>query len=201
MKKVKPFLSFILINMFLYLLNYYVFGQLKKEQIDTFRSVKTLKIITNQTYREAENVSLPFKEVAQKLLGYAGLEAVSPSAKNYDLIMKIEAEGQAIGNSYEKIGYRYTGASISGWISLEMQGAPVYRKFFNGVQETAKILIQGKSSVLKIPEYKTPSSAPFRDAFEKPDSFVSKMLEVIAEIYGTNPIIAAPERPRLCYQR
>ncbi len=191
MKRLKSFFLFIFISAFFLSLNNYVLGQLTEEQIGVFRSVKTVKIILDQTYKEAENVTLPFNEVAQRLLGYAGLKVVNPSAKNFDLKMKIEAKGQASSASYQKLGSRYTGASVSGWISLEVQGVPVYRKAFKGVQETAKVMLQGESSVIRISEYKTPSSAPFKSAFDKPGSFVSKMLLVIGEIYGTNPIMAA----------
>jgi len=164
---------------------------ISKEQIDAFRTAKTVRIVVNQSYGEAEGVSLPFEDTAKKFLEYAGLRVVS-ATENYDLMLKIEAEGQALGANYQYAGWLYTGASLSGSISLEAQGVPAYRKSFSG--RVSPPTVTGFRS-------KSPADAPFRvvsisggvtrSTFHEHGSFVSKIAEIVGEVYSADSLISA----------
>ena len=67
-KKQKLIIILIFLCALLIILNNYVIAQPTKEQIEAFRSAKTVRIIVKQSYNEAKGVSLPFKNVAQATL-------------------------------------------------------------------------------------------------------------------------------------
>ena len=181
MKRGKLVIFLIFLSMFLYLMNGYSTAQPSEEQFTAFRSAKTVRIIVNQFYGEAKGVSLPFEYVAGRLLQkYARLKVVKADAKNYDVTLSIEAKGEA--KSSERYPTNYSGASLSGTISLEIPNIPVYKKSFYGYETPAKFHISG---------YSTPSSAPFDRAFSKSGSFLSQILEMMGEVYGHPCIISA----------
>jgi len=52
-------------------------SKLSKEQIETFQHAKTVRITVEQSYGIAKDVSLPFEDLAQRLLEYAGVKVVA----------------------------------------------------------------------------------------------------------------------------
>lgn len=139
MKKFRYVIFSIFLIVFFIALNSYVMAQLTEEQLEAFRSAKTVRIVVEQSYGKVGGVSLPFEEVAKRFLGkYAGLKVVVTEGEHYDLKLKIEASGWARGAEYEqdrliktgKTQYLYTGASLRGSISLEIPGIPSYKKSF-----------------------------------------------------------------------
>lgn len=188
MKRWKMVGFFITLSIFCAFLNDQALAGLSEEQIKAFRSIKSVRIVVDQAYGEAEGVSLPFKDVVQRVLGYAGVKVVGADSKEYDATLKIEARGKAKGIEYSRFGigpgtFYYTGADLSGVISLKSPGIPVHKKTFNGdVYPPYSIKFGGSSS---------PSGAPFYRAFSIVDSFISAILEIIGEVYGLNPLLIA----------
>jgi HEAT repeat protein len=167
---------------------------LTKEQLEAFRSAKTVRILVQQSYGEAEGVSCRFFEkLTRKVLeDYAQCEVVGLDDEEFDLTIKINATGQALSKAY-KYAYLqnkttmydyprlfYPGATISGTIELEIQGIPPYTRTFSGVNEPPETLRDDS-------QY-WPSKAPFEYLYWY---FLPKLLEITGEIYGIDCIIAA----------
>jgi hypothetical protein len=156
-------------------------SKLSKEQIETFQHAKTVRLIVEQSYGSAEGVSLPFEDLAQELLKYAGVRVVGSDEKGTDATLKIKAKGKPIGAKYN-LGYLYTGARLKGGILFEIQGHRAFKKKFSG-----KLLPFEEASVPRL--QRSPSDAPFPYLFEK--SFRPAVFEMIAEIYGVSYLISA----------
>jgi HEAT repeat protein len=166
-------------------------AQPTEEQLNAFRSAKTVRIIVYQFYGEAEDVILPFEEIASRLFQNAGLKVVSADAKEYDVTLFIKVEGKAMGGEYhsmdvngevEHSSHHYAGASLKGSIALISIGLPDYKKDFEG---NIELPFEVKPN---LEQYPTPSSAPFDAALREAGSFISKMIEIIGEIYGSAPL-------------
>lgn len=172
---------------------------LTKEQIEAFRSAKTARISVEQSYRYARGVKLPFEDVAGRIFkNYANLTLVGSDATDYDLNIKITASGRAVGSNYGLgPGTLYTGASVYGKISLEISGIPVYEKKFSGsIRPPKKLKISyakeqpnPNALVLNVP-FQSRSQAPFKPALES-GTYVSRMIEMIGEIWDPNCVQAA----------
>jgi HEAT repeat protein len=161
-----------------------------EEQLKAFQSVKTVKIIVEQSYGAAKGVNLPFEEVTGRLFGYAGIKVVKADAKEYDATITIKARGEAQGKNYRPPGndyglyeYSYSGAFLSGTISSAISGINDYKKTFEGYIAPPEYTQKGR--------FPTPYSAPFDLAFQESGSFVSKTALMIGEIYGHYPLITA----------
>ena len=156
-------------------------SKLSKEQVETFQHAKTVRLTVEQSYGSAESVSLPFEDLAQELLKYAGVSVVGSDEKGYDATLRIKAKGKPIGAKYN-LGYFYTGARLKGEILFEIQGRRAFKKKFSG-----KLSPFEEASVPRL--QRSPSDAPFPYLFEK--SFRPTIFEVIAEIYGVSYLISA----------
>ena len=156
-------------------------GKLSKEQIETFQHAKTVRITVEQSYGIAKGVSLPFEDLAQRLLKYAGVRVVGSDEKGYDATLRIKAKGAPIGAKYN-LGYFYTGAKLKGEMLFEIQGSRPFKKKFDG-----KLLPFKEASVVSL--QRSPSDAPIPYLFEK--SFRPAIFEMIGEIYGVNYLISA----------
>ncbi len=155
--------------------------KLYNERHSAYRHTRTIRIIVKQSYDKAKDVSLPFEDVARRICRYAGLKVVNADADDYDVVLKIQAKGSAINAFYFGTidGYHYSGASLSGIISLKAPIIPAYEKSFEGyISPPESIGIQ----------YPTPSSAPFYNAYEL-SSFKKKMIEMMEKLYGPNILI------------
>lgn len=162
--------------------------KLSPEHIEAFRSAKTMRLSVKQQYRtpsnkEIRDVKLPFKDVAEGVFNIVGVQAVGSDAWEYDLEVKIEATGRALGTSYSPGGWLYSGAYLKGTISIEIPGRYVYTKSFEGQRDPPHEI----ASMLFI-EFRTASGAPFIDVFF--DSFYM-ISDMVYEIYGIDPLILA----------
>jgi hypothetical protein len=187
MKKLNEILFLLFLNIFFLYLCGDVVAQPNDLQLKAFRTAKTVQIVVGQTYGIAKDVNLPFEDVAHSLFEYAGLKVVSLDVNNYDLKIKINANGKAIGEIYRGYGntgsaYLYTGASLNGSISFEIPDIPTYKQYFEGYKKPVE-------STMPLDREKNPSGAPFKDIFYQRGSFASKITEMIAEIYGTDCIL------------
>ena len=161
-------------------------SKLSKEQIEIFQHAKTVRITVEQSYGIAKDVSLPFEDLAQRLLEYAGVSVVGSDEKGYDATLRIQAKGAPIGAKYN-LGYFYTGAKLKGEMLFEIQGNRPFKKTFEG-----KLLPFKEASVVSL--QRSPSDAPIPYLFEK--YFPPAIFEMIGEIYGVHYFISALKDPR-----
>lgn len=155
---------------------------IRTEQLHALRSAKTIKIFVNQSYEKAENVSLPFEDWTGKLFQYAGFKVVGTEAKRYDAAIKIKTKGNPLGAVYSLERYEYSGASLSGTISIEIRNVQPYVESFR-----AKISPPDKIG----PVHLSASDAPFWEAFRAQGSFLPKIFEIMGELFGNKPLIEA----------
>jgi hypothetical protein len=154
--------------------------------METFQHAKTVRITVEQSYGIAKGVSLPFEDLAQRLLEYAGVSVVGSDEKGYDATLRIQAKGAPIGAKYN-LGYFYTGARLKGEILFAIQDSRPFKKTFEG-----KLLPFKEASVVSL--QRSPSDAPIPYLFEK--SFRPAIFEMIGEIYGVHYFISALKDPR-----
>jgi HEAT repeat protein len=163
-----------------------VLSRLKKltrqEQVKAFRSIKAVRIIVNQSYEKAKDVSLPFEDWTAKLLKNAGLKVVGTNAKRYGALIRIKAAGKPLGAVYSLERYEYAGASLSGTISFEIPNIPSYKESFK-----ATIKPPDKIGSVRMGA----SDAPFWEAFRAQGSFLPKIFEIMGEYFGNKPLIEA----------
>lgn len=146
--------------------------------------IKRIRMIVSQSYENCgpEEISLPVEDTAAKLLKYADVDVVLSDTEDYDAIMKIKIEGKAEGTYYYPAGYLYTGAYLSGKIILESKKIPICEKKF-------EVYINTPSSTNITWTPLRPCEAPFDRAFYLSDSVISKLLEIIYDAYGIDPVI------------
>lgn len=185
MGKTKFVIFLISLIAFFISLNGYAMAQLTEEQLEAFRSAKTVKIVVNQSYGRAQGVSLPFEDLTRRLLKYVGLEVVGTEVEHYDLKLKIEAVGMAISHDYFRVGKLYTGAIIEGSVSFEVQGIPVYEGSFKEIKKSQKTVMSVMAKYLK-----DPSDAPFKKLTYE---FDKNIINMMAEVYGTKFLLKALE--------
>jgi len=76
----------------------------QREFASPLGNVKRVKILVSQSYGEADRVSLPFREVATRLLYWAGVSVVPEDSSDYDATLEIEAKGEPIKGYYDEGG-------------------------------------------------------------------------------------------------
>ena len=162
-------------------------GPPSEEQRNAFRAAKTVWVSISLYEPEGADPIFPFENVSQRLLSYAGLTIVG-DASACDLTMEIRATLKAVSASYSSEGHGtshhyYSGAYVSGAISLRSASGIVYRKAFDGYEYPPAFLYGGGSS--------SPSGAPFYKALTMKGSFLPTMMLLLGEIYGPNFLIAA----------
>lgn len=149
------------------------------ERQSAFRDAKKAKIIVSQSYDKADEVSLPFKEIIVKLLQYAGIKEDSI---NYDIVVKIDAIGYAVGANYMG-GYYYSGAILKGSVIFEAMNGVKFTEQFNEAIEPSENIVKEFYSP------NNPNTAPFRETF-----FHKVLPTFMISIYkplGITPINAA----------
>ena len=182
----------LLISLFLCASYGYATTEQKNEKIE--EPQKIIRIVVEQsysdkTYSPVEGINLPFESIAQKLLEYADLKVAHPESENYNLTLKIQAKGEALGTEYSTFGfgkgtYYYTGASLEGKISLELSGIPIHEmSFFGKISPPGRIDRSQMSS--------SPSSAPFKDTLWQTNSFGPVIIKLIEEISSPKFLINA----------
>ena len=163
--------------------------KLYKERDPAFINTRTIRLIVKQSYGKADAISLPFEELAQRLSKYAGLKVIGADENNFDAILKINVKGKILGatylDDYARYHYRYTGASLSGSILLEVSGITYCKRTFKSHISPPE----------KISDYPTKSSAPLHKAFRE-SSFKQYMLEIFGKYYGYHCIVHATLRDK-----
>jgi len=146
-----------------------------------FRDVKRVRVVVGQTYGEADEVSLPFHEYAEKILNYAGLSVVEEDATTYDATISIEAKGIPGSASYMGTmgGSHWTKATVEGKISFSA-GDKIFRWDFS--------YAEGPYGTIHS-SFPTPNDAPFQAAFNR--GFIPAFFKAIAKVLGMPPLISA----------
>jgi len=194
MKNIR-FLSVVMLLISLFLCASYSYATTEQKNEKFEEPQKIIRIVveqsyTDKTYSPVEGINLPFESIARKLLEYADLKVAHPESENYNLTLKIQAKGEALGTEYSTFGfgkgtYYYTGASLEGEISLELSGIPIHKKSFFG-----KISPPGRIDRSKMST--SPYGAPFRDTlWWQPNSFGPMIIKLIEEISSPKFLINA----------
>jgi len=146
-----------------------------------FRDAKRVRVVVRQTYEEADKVSLPFYEYAEKILNYAGLSVVEEDATTYDATISIEAKGIPGSASYMGTigGSHWTIATVEGKISFSA-GDKTFRWDFSYTEGPDQTIHRS---------YPTPNDAPFQAAFNA--GFIPALFKAIAKVLGMPPLISA----------
>ena len=146
-----------------------------------FRDVKRVRVVVGQTYEEADKVSLPFYEYAEKILNYAGLSVVEEDATTYDATISIEAKGIPGSASYtgRLAGSHWTKATVEGKISFSA-GDKTFRWDFSYTEGPPWMIHRS---------FPTPNDAPFKAAFNR--GFIPAFFKAIAKVLGMPPLISA----------
>jgi hypothetical protein len=160
-------------------------SRIKELKIIAFRSLKNVRIFVDQTYNSGEikSIKLPYENTASKLLRYAGIKTNITYDNTYSGTLTIKAEGYSRSSDYTGSisGKQYSGASVSGNFSFEIQNNFIYERSFNG-SVSPPLFIQSK--------YQSPASAPFSAAFAK-SNFTLELLRIIRDVFGHDPLIMA----------
>ena len=141
------------------------------------------QVMVEQTYGEADEVSLPFFEYAGDILKYADFEAAEEDAETFHATLYIDAEGEAVGANYIGVGWRWTGASLEGEISLSVVDKTFSWDFSGSVTPSPGIV--GSSG------WQTRNDAPFGKAFNV--GFLPALFKAVGELKGLPPLISALE--------
>ncbi|MDA2914520.1 hypothetical protein MYX77_11315, partial [Acidobacteriia bacterium AH_259_A11_L15] len=92
-----------------------------------------LRVLIEQGYGEAD-IELPFEQLVEEILAPAGVELLGSEATTFDATLTIKVRGRAHGGEYRGPGFLYSGALVSGTISLEgREGPALERDFCRGI--------------------------------------------------------------------
>ena len=161
---------------------------LPEGQLAALRAARVVRILVEQDYGGAKAIVLPFEEPARLLLQFAGLRISDGDIPSDGLTLRISVAGHALSARYGPSGGLpvYSGARLSGTISLEVAGSPSLTRSFSAEKPPPSSLM-----VYSQVRISTPSDAPFAEAYLFPGSFLPVLVHTIAEIYGTDPLVDA----------
>lgn len=155
---------------------------------DLFSKVKVIRVVVEQPYEG----SLPFYEFTERILKYAGFQAVKEDAKTYDAILHIKAIGNPGGESIyipgPGGGFGYSSATLEGEISVSVS------------DKTFKWNFLGSESPFGCKLYGISDAAPFENAFY--DGFPIVLLKLLAEIKDMSLLVSVlkDENPSVRYK-
>lgn len=167
------------------------------ERKPVVRHTRNAKILIDESYGNAKDFSsFLIRHIPACLSEGTGLKVLENNAKESDATLKIKVRGNALGANYSILeyvagDYCYTGASLSGEITLKISGNQIYKKIFKGyVPPPEKINV----SILNTEHKSKPSDAPFDKALRQ-SGFVIIFMEMIKDLYGPHPLIHAMKYP------
>jgi len=153
-----------------------------QERIKALNSVKRVRVAVIQSYEKAAELNLPFEDWTRKLLEYAGRKALEAEARHYDMAITIRAKGKPLGAVYSLERYEYSGASLSGSISIELPNLPPDTEIFEST-------INPPDKIGSI--HFNASDAPYWEAFRADGSFLPKIFEIMGDYFGNQPLVEA----------
>ncbi len=159
---------------------------------EAYQEAKVVRVVVNQSFYQKNSdgsknaltgISLPIESVARRILSdHANKTAVGPDAKSFASTLTITTEGIALGKNYGTDTLHYSGASLTGTITLEMMGYPTFKRTFSYTLDPSPSPVTNSLNG---------SSAPFPKVFKSENSLLPKLLEVIYKIYGTSTLLSA----------
>ena len=180
MKRTKINIPFNILVGVIFIFSMCLWGQEKptNEELEQLRAAKTAQILLEENYGTAKNIKLPLKETLEKLLLPAGLKHVESGA---DIIIQVTLRGRAVSRYYSRSDTRisvggqtgYSGASVSGKVYLKKGERWFFKESFSGSVSPSYSIYKGA--------YRTPSSAPFKNAFSK-SSFRKQVMKILSWI-------------------
>lgn len=167
-----------------------------------FRNAGKIKIIADQSYGEADKANLSFEKVS-RFFDYAGLQLIDSAPGESDIVLKIYIRGEPLGQSYSPqrgytlvSSYLYTGASVSGFVSLDYQDKSYFKKTFQGKKEPPRDITVSSKKQSRLP--RSPSAAPFSQVLFGDARFEEIVIDVLREACGEYFLVAIlieePER-------
>lgn len=150
-----------------------------EQSVNAVPAAKVVRIEVEQEFGEASDVKLPFADVARDVFALVGQQVVEKG--DTPLVLKVEAHGEALGGNYTGTitGYHYSGASLSGDLTLEMDGKKVAGSHFER-QVPAAYEIHT--------EYPHPSDAPFDRTI---GGYQKGLFELLTQTHGLEPLVNA----------
>jgi len=158
---------------FLFLFSQQSFHQTNNNKTYNISISQKLNINSNTK----KDLDLPLRDIAVKIFQYSGLELVNDAKADYNLIIELVADGILV--EYTKIGGRYTGASVSGSLTIKSNEKIISKNTFKGRAEPPSILtvFEGHKDVAN----KTPEQAPINTAFAN-SNFYSELFDIVFKI-------------------
>jgi hypothetical protein len=155
--------------------------RLSPSQTNAFRAAKTMSLVVNQEYGygadgKIDGYTLPFHQATAGLLQHYGMRIDEHSVNK--LILDIK--GAALSGTYTDYKSHYTGAKVSGTLTLKLGGAPTYVTRFEMVSPIAQ-----KTG---LSQQKSPSFAPFSDAL---DAHLYVICQLVGQVFGWDTLLSA----------
>lgn len=156
-------------------------------KMSNFHFIKNARLVVYEDYHSQYStsvkfteISLPYRQLAQKLFGYAGVTILDEDAKNYDCTIRVYAKGHPIGELYNAgDSYINSGAKVYGSIVFDKPSAHFYQyDFYFRIDPPRNISIFDYNSV---------ADAPFYEAWKW--SYGTSLITLIYHIFGLHPLI------------
>jgi hypothetical protein len=131
-----------------------------------------------QSYEEAPTVTLSIGPLLARLMRPAGINAVLPPAEAVDEgvdRLTIEVSGTGLGGDYGSAGYCYTGAEVSGRMTLQSASGGAYQSDFRGRLSPPPRIVNCRGRV--------PLAAPFGNALIE-STFLNEIGRLVRARYG-----------------
>jgi HEAT repeat protein len=143
------------------------------------RAAKVVRIEVKQEFQEAPDIKLPFAAIARDIFALVGQQIVETG--DTPVVLRVEAGGGPAGGDYtgDFTGYHYSGASLEGNLTLEMDKKKVASVEF--AKEVRPPFVIHRS-------YKRPSDAPFAGTL---GGYRKGLFELLAQTHGLDPLVAA----------
>lgn len=139
------------------------------------------KVMVEQEYDSAVDVTIPVEDVLHPLMKNAGFELAGDEDSS-DFTIKAHIRGMPIAQYYSQFlgvvtsPMLYTGAMVSGEYEIDSAGIRLKKDSFKGI-------IDPPHRIYGTTNYENPSSAPFEPAFYK-SGFFEKIGKFILQKYG-----------------
>lgn len=158
------------------------------EEEASFKGIKTLKIVVSQS-NEPTDAVVPYEKKVSRLFELAGVRVVPANVRDYDALLTIEVKGKARGRNYERGGFLYTGAKISGSITLEKGRKRIAERFSIDYTPWDISPLELSESYKEI--YSTPSKALASYAFGAQHGLGEKLAVLCYKLFGLKPLLLA----------
>jgi hypothetical protein len=138
----------------------------------------TLQIVVRQSWDEAPTLNLSIGPLAARLLRAVGINATAPPADAVDPAgdtLTITAGGTGLGGDYGSAGFCYTGAEVSGTLSLLSASRVLYEAEFRGKIAPPRRIVNCRG--------RAPQAAPFGNAILE-STFLNQIAAMIKARYG-----------------